>query len=69
MIRLKSYLKEKYQLNFDSLNCKNVLYESVRYMNIPLDLEIYQLLLMEDEHKQKAIDLSKEEIKKMKRKN
>lgn len=29
MIYLKSYLKEKYQLNFDSLNYENVLYESV----------------------------------------
>ena len=62
MIYLKSYLKEKYQLNFDSLNCKNVLYESVRYMNISLNLKIYQLLLMElkeDERKQKVIDLLK----------
>lgn len=62
MIRLKSYLKEKYKLNFDYLKCKNVLYESVRYMNIPLNLKIYQLLLMElkeDERKQKVIDLLK----------
>ena len=59
MIFLKSYLKEKYKLNFDSLNCKNVLYESVRYMVIPLNLKIYQLLLMEDKDKQKVIDLSK----------
>ena len=59
MICLKSYLKEKYKLNFDSLNCKNVLYESVRYMVIPLNLKIYQLLLMEDKDKQKVIDLSK----------
>jgi hypothetical protein len=60
MIYLKSYLKEKYQLNFDSLNCENVLYESVQYMIIPLNLKIYQLLLMEDKLKQKMIDLSKE---------
>jgi hypothetical protein len=60
MIYLKSYLKEKYQLNFDSLNYENVLYESVQYMIIPLNLKIYQLLLMEDELKQKMIDLSKE---------
>ena len=62
MIYLKSYLKEKYQLNFDSLNCENVLYESVQYMIIPLNLKIYQLLLMElkeDERKQKVIDLLK----------
>ena len=62
MIFLKSYLKEKYQLNFDYLKCKNVLYESVRYMNISLNLKIYQLLLMElkeDERKQKVIDLLK----------
>ncbi len=60
MIYLKSYLKEKYQLNFDSLNYENVLYESVQYMIIPLNLKIYQLLLMEDKLKQKMIDLSKE---------
>ena len=62
MIYLKSYLKEKYQLNFDSLNCENVLYESVQYMIIPLNSKIYQLLLMElkeDERKQKVIDLLK----------
>ena len=60
MIYLKSYLKEKYQLNFDSLNYENVLYESVQYMIIPKNIKIYQLLLMEDKLKQKMIDLSKE---------
>ena len=43
MIFLKLFFKEKYDLDFSSFNCDEVLGTSIRYMKLPLGLKIYQL--------------------------